>query len=288
MILKDYLKNLVEMAEEGSDWYSTKYLINQRPLYADFAIMTMFNPFIWLTTIKDYGDLVYDELLQSIGMNYCANSFNKSVQEKWVNILNITGEGYDGTLDLFIGNMCNILYDKFNRKRSLLYQAIVDELGFDPLTSYKETKTETPSITTNEDTTNSNTTTDSKTSNVDQSTNTDMNVTSNVTQEQSIFGFNSTEAVGSANSNASGTQNTEGSKETNTINTSGTSSSNSTTNGTKNRKLTREGVIETIKSGYKESPFDLLDKEVQYKLKYNLFDIMIKDVDSVLCLEVYE
>ena len=149
-----------------------------------------------------------------------------------------------------------MLINKFALSWNKIWDALTT--NYKPLENYDMEQTETPDIT-KERNTKSNT----------KITNTNEIETS----QQNVFGFNSSDAVPSTSQEGSNTTTTEGNEDDNNT------WEEETETGT--RGLTRHGNIGVTTSQ------QMLLSEVDLRTKTIFTDIVLKDVDSMLCLMVY-
>lgn len=150
----------------------------------------------------------------------------------------------------------DIIINKFALSWNKIWDALTT--NYKPLENYDMEQTETPDIT-KERNTKSNTKI-TNTNEIDSS-------------QQNVFGFNSSDAVPSTSQEGKNTTTTEGNEDDNNT------WEEETETGT--RGLTRHGNIGVTTSQ------QMLLAEVDLRTKTIFTDIVLKDVDSMLCLMVY-
>ena len=185
---------------------------------------------------------------------YMSRSGDKFISPLYQRMLESIGESIQGE------ETKEKLFDLIVNKFALSWNKIWDALttNYKPLENYDMEQTETPDIT-KERNTKSNT----------KITNTNEIETS----QQNVFGFNSSDAVPSTSQEGSNTTTTEGNEDDNNT------WEEETETGT--RGLTRHGNIGVTTSQ------QMLLSEVDLRTKTIFTDIVLKDVDSMLCLMVY-
>lgn len=155
------------------------------------------------------------------------------------------------TEDEVLTIIANICVTKYATKWNRLYETITDE--YDMFSDYKK-----------ETQLNSDTNQDTKTTIREDSSTTSK-------EDKSIYAFNSEESVPTDSSNSEST-----------------SLSNKTTNVVEN-KASNTGSSKELTTGKlgNTSYQELAKKEVDFRLLYNLVDIMFKDISSEMCLSIY-
>lgn len=202
------------------------------------------NPFEWLTqAVADELDIEY----------YMNHSGDKSISPLFEKLLGIQGQ----TGATVVTQIAKIIVNRFTDKWNKLYSAFVDS-NYAPLENYNMEEVETPNIT-------HDSTTKQKTK-IETETEDDTN-------EQSVYGFNSTTKVPSAENVRNGK----------TI-VSGDANDNETVSQDKEtgtRLLTRHGNIGVTTSQ------QMLQSEITLRSNYNFIHMLYDDVDSVLTLPIY-
>lgn len=195
----------------------------------------------------------------------------------------------------------NILRPKFIEKWNKIYNALVSE--YNPLTQTEISDRKTGS---NSDNTTYNITLGKTGNNSDSiaydtvvedngSTGTNETTTTSRENSEDVFGFNSTSPVGDNIESESTTEtvvglptdNTSHNEQTKTGTENKTISISETENktGTDNKSFT---INETYsKSGRTDSGSTLLQQEISFRDKQNFFDIVFKDIDNTITLQIY-
>lgn len=280
------------------------------PLMIDNNVMSDLSDFDvpWKSEIES------GELTQSfLDLGYYSHSANKLITQFMLDI-----SGNDGSVPLTTEQRTKIagmLYNLFNRKWTRLW-AIYD-VEYNPISNYDMTETEsiassgsssgteTGTITKDLD----NDTTNTRTEGGSKSVVTDSNSTQTGTvanegsnnTENGIFGFNSSDSVGSDDSSSTATNtrtdnlaNSEDTTETETRNLTDNATINvdetqtetrnladsRTNTKTDNRTLTRSGNIGVTTSQ------QMIMSEIEL-WKWNFFKDVFEDIDSICCLDVY-
>lgn len=161
----------------------------------------------------------------------------------------------DGKILDYLSSVAKYLIVKFNDKWNKVYNAFI-ESDYNPIENYSMVQEETPNITKE---TNSKTNTDLKTKTTEGS-------------EIDTYGFNSSNSVPTGESETNTDVEVTGSKDTNFTDVKETE--------TGSRKLTRSGNIGVTTSQ------QMLQSEIELR-KFNFIDMILKDVDSVMCLHIY-
>lgn len=226
------------------------------------------------------------------GERYCSNFINHRLNDS--NVLSSDNR----TL------IANILWAMFGIQWTRLW-ATIKPVEYDPLTNYKmeetvegtESSTRTPDLTKGDTGTVQTTGQDKRTPNLTKTnTGTVNNEGSGTnTNQNGIWGFNSSEAVpsdmsdgratnentttGNLSETQTGTDTTDRTN-TDTYNRSYTETGTDTTAGTSSRKLTRTGNIGT-------NTFQNLLQQERNIWMYDFFEQVFKDVDSVLTIPIY-
>lgn len=152
--------------------------------------------------------------------------------------------------------LADYVLQKYTDKWNKLYSAIITS-DYNPLENYNMEQVETPDIT--------------KERNV--KTNTKLKTTSEGDSNGSTHGFNSAVPVDTDGSHAESEVTVEGSEDDNNTNDVETE--------TGTRELERHGNIGVTTSQ------QMLESEVALREKINFYDIVLKDISSMLCLGIY-
>ena len=232
---------------------------------------------------------------------YMNNSSNKTVSPIYENILNlITENSINKSVNDIVAQM---LRGKFIDKWERYYNALINE-NYEILEDMvkKETsnytKNEVNNYTKNE-TSNyakNETKTYNNTINENGKTNTDMTTSSTNEKNNDVYGFNSTAPVGSDLNYGTDTENVKGDKEKNTTenvkqktgsDTNGTTGNDEKgTTGNDDKDTTKNETIS--RTGRNTSAQDLLQKELDFRSKNLFFNIVFRDIDSIIALEIYD
>lgn len=254
----------------------------------------VFSPMVsapWADTMSGTNlDIAY--LNGHSGERYCSSFINHCLNDSGV----ISSD--NRTL------ISNILWSMFGIKWTRLW-ATMKPVDYDPLTNYKmeetiegtESSTRTPDLTKGDTGTVQTTGQDKRTPNLTKTnTETVNNEGSGTnTNQNGIWGFNSSEAVpsdmsdgratnknittGNLSETQTGTDTTDRTN-TDTYNRSYTETGTDTTAGTSSRKITRTGNIGT-------NTFQNLLQQERNIWMYDFFEQLFKDVDSVLTIPIY-
>ena len=221
---------------------------------------------------------------------YTIRSANKRVAEIYDQILEFVKESsgdestYIQTTNELLGT--NILRPKFLDKWQRIYNALITE-QYNPLNSYEEEDNKTGSE--NGTTTyNTNVEDNGKTS-------TKETTTTNIERNDDVYGFNSSSPVGESANNEKTTEELLANADDNTTHNiqtkTGTDNKNITINETESKTGTDSNTLsknENItRSGRRVSASSLIQEELDLRNKQIFFDIVYKDIDSVLTLSVY-
>ena len=188
-------------------------------------------------------------------MYYLEHSGNKPISITYDRMIYIR-EVEDNTFDVK-GKLMDMIVSKFYDKWNRLYEVLVQS-HYSPLENYDMTQTETPDIT--------------KTKHHEE--NTDMSVsTSDQTTENSLYGYNNASPQPVNKADSSGTTTTTGDVTKNYYDDTDTE--------TGTCGLTRHGNIGVTTSQ------QMLLSEVDLRDKINFYNIIMNDMDSILCQLVY-
>ena len=197
--------------------------------------------------------------------------------------------------DNYIQQIAKIVNLKFKDKWQKLYDVLIGT-EYVPINNYQESETETPNITKTKEGTNSDTRTGSEniesTEISSQKEGTDVTTTGDNQQDNLIYGFNSNVGVGDTERSDNSSSNISGNKEDNTIDINKTDTSEKTKNETTQHSINESeketGTRTYERSGLKGGSYqELIEKEVNLKNRYNLFNILYQDVDSIIALMTY-
>ena len=215
------------------------------------------------------GDEDWNSLLPEMcNQYYLGHSANKPISTLYQNLLTLKEQGM--FLDNVAEHISKIISAKFLSKWNKVYASLV--MDYNPLETHDLTVTKKGD---NSDTTTYDTKVDRDTSVSSKETTTTTNNSDN-----RLYGFNETEnPVGDTFSEDTTEETREGLAEDNQSTTSeektGTDTKDYSIDET-TRHMGREGI-----------GADMLKKELALREKYNFFDIVFKDIDSVVTLPIY-
>lgn len=166
--------------------------------------------------------------------------------------------------------MGKIIRSKFIEKWEKQYNALIAE-QYDVLSDYEhnETKQRVDTDTTSYDTTITN----------DGNTGTEMETTYSATDNDSIYGFNSTSAVPTDSTTSNSNDITSGASENNTRHNT------ETKDGTDTRNFDSDETREIL--GRRKSAPELIEKELDLRNREIFFDIIYTDIDSIATIGIY-
>ena len=232
---------------------------------------------------------------------YMNNSSNKTVSPIYENILNlITENSINKSVNDIIAQMLRGKFiDKWNRYYNALINEnyeILEDMVKNETSNYTKnevnnyTKNETSNYAKNE-TKNYN-----NTINENGKTNTDITTSSTNEKNNDVYGFNSSAPVGSDLNYGTDTENVKGDKEKNTTENVKQTTGNDTngtigndekgTTGNDDKDTTKNETIS--RTGRNTSAQDLLQKELDFRSKNLFFNIVFRDIDSIIALEIYD
>ena len=219
--------------------------------------------------------------------------------KKWESIYSLFNRSYD-VLEEFKRSE----KESFQGKDSISTTETTDKTGSKQMVGTDTTTTtKNNTIDTTKDINNT-TTTEEKTS-------TDKTVTTTSDDNNNVYGFNSVTAVGSDESNSTNTEHTTGEAENNKTNTSETLvgsekhketealtgeekfTKNDTDTITENEERSGSNVADKNHTLLKETSghnipiVDMFDKEISFRDRQIFYDIVYKDIDSVIALQIY-
>ena len=237
---------------------------------------------------------------------YTIRSANKRVAEIYDQILEFVKESsgdestYIQTTNELLGT--NILRPKFLDKWERIYKALITE-QYNPLNSYEEednkTGSENGTTTYNTEVGKTGNNTDSTTynTNVEDNgkTSTKETTTTNIERNDDVYGFNSSSPVGESANNEKTTEELLANADDNTTHNIQTKTGNDNKNITINETESKTGTDSNTlsknenitRSGRRVSASSLIQEELDLRNRQIFFDIVYKDIDSVLTLSVY-
>lgn len=197
----------------------------------------------------------------------------------------------DNNTEQFNTEIGTLLVNKYYNKWNIIYNTLILN-DVDPLTTYKEESTETPNITKNKTNNENIETNDSKenTYSSNREVGTNMTSSSNKSQQDDYYGFNSSEKVPKNENNQNATETITGTGEDNYTNIQDNATQTTDTTRTKDftEEQTETGSITKHSQGYKDiAPSKLISNEIDMRNLYNLFDIILNDLDELITLLVY-
>ncbi len=200
---------------------------------------------------------------------YTMESADKTISPAFERYLNLQND-YPENRFTADGIMGNVIRGKFMAKWNKLYNAIVAQ-DYDILHDYDKTTHRTAN---NLETTeyDSGVTTDGKTA-------TSETVTRSTTAEDNTYGFNSEIEVPTDVSNDVFSETLEGEADKNTSHSTQTRSGADT--------VTKDIDDTTQTSGRATNAPDLITKEIDLREKFNLFNIIYRDIDSMTAIGIY-
>lgn len=232
---------------------------------------------------------------------YLFHSGEKQISPYFEKVIDFTTNNTNVTLsyDEIVGNyLRSMFYDKWSRVKSALLNS-----EYNPIENYNISEKKTADNTK----TNTYNSQNNKTANNSDNTTYDVNIedngdtgshevtTRNSTQQNDIYGFNSSVAVGDDISTTDSTVTITGDKNLNTnhnINTKTGTENKAFSVDEQNSKTgsdtESDNIDESIiKTGRTDSAAELIQKELDLRDKNILFDIIYKDIDSVIALQIY-
>lgn len=224
-------------------------------------------------------DPFYKDITDLARGYYFGNSGAKSVSPFYNRVAELNQD-----TDEVLGTVIRSKYiDKWTR----IYTALVTDT-YNPLDEYTETETKTYGSTKTR--TGKNTDKVDGTETVADTTKTSTKETTTRSGESAndTYGFNSVTPVGNDTSNDSSTETTVGGLEDNVSQSDNKKTTDNTITHDISTKDERGGADTTERSGRHVSGADLITKELTLRDKQIFFDIVYKDVDSILTLQIYE
>lgn len=215
------------------------------------------------------GDSYYDLLVPLCSDYYLQHSNAKTITPFYERLRKFISENDDisYTAEEYIGMQIRHRFkEKWEREYDMLYNS-----EYNPINDYDHTEQKIGD--------NTITTTFNTTVKDDGKTKTNITETHTGTTANDIYGYNSVNPVGDNKSTVNNTDTTVGNPDDNT-----------TENTNKKTGTETEGhdIDETItKTGRYASASDLLEKEFDFRNRRKFFDIVFKDIDSIVCLQIY-
>lgn len=206
------------------------------------------NPFEWLTQkLADEIDVEY----------YLNHSGQKTISPMFRTLIKVKTEDDVVDYPAVISKLAKIIADKFTDKWNKLYESFING-EYNPLDNYNMEEVETPNLT-HDSTEKTKTKIETETEN-------------EITEER-VHGFNSTEPVPSGESEKNGKVTVSGGADDNEVST--------ISHDTGTRALKRHGNIGVTLAQR------MLQAEIDLRTNFNFVDMLMKDVDSVLTLDIY-
>lgn len=262
------------------DYWSLSTIYSSGGIFSTIAnTPTLSSKLEWLTT--DIAS-VLDKL-------YYNRSANKILLSHIVELYDMFKT--NSNTEQFNTELGTLLVNKYYNKWNVIYNTLILN-DVDPLTTYKDESTETPNITKNKTSNENTASNDSKqntySSNREVATN--MSSSSNKSQQDDYYGFNSSEKVPKNENNLNSTETITGTGKDNY--TKIQDNANETTDTTRTKDFTEEqtetGSITKHSTGYRDTaPSKLISDEIKMRNLYNLFDIILNDLDDLITLLVY-
>lgn len=223
---------------------------------------------IFPTMILD-GDSYFDLLVPLCSDYYLQHSNMKQITPYYERLRKFIAENEDitQTAEEYVGTQIRERFkDKWEREYSLLYTST-----YNPIADYDHTEHK---VGDNEDKTTYNTTVKDE-----SATETNLTETYSGGTQNDIYGYNSVVPVGDNKSTNNNHTTTVGSPDHNTT------ENESKKTGT---ETDTHDIDETItKSGRHTSAAELAEQELDFRNRLKFFDIVFKDIDSIICLEIY-
>ena len=221
-----------------------------------FSKLVELKYFEWLTDPIE-GDLIDLEY-------YYNRSGNKTITPLLEKLMLRSPETY-------LEDVCNIIKVKFSNKWNAFYKTYINS-NYDPLYNKDVTEIRTPEL--------SKETTPNLTVQNDGSTGTNLTTSTTDYSTNDVYGFNSRLAVDESDNTGLNSETVIGDKDTNTT------SNTKTTTG--NEITTETGTETTSIKGYEGNVQERVKSELELRDQYNLYDMMYKDVDSLITLQMYD
>ena len=228
-------------------------------------------------------DVLYDYNLELCKGYYFAYSGNKSVSIYYKNILETVEDNSTESANSIITGM---LRSKFMHKWESIYKALREE--YSVLNEYEHTETKSELITQDNDISNeyhrdANTDNDSMEK---YSYHNDQSVIDDVSQTD-VYAFNSSTAVPREKETNSSEITNERNPDRNYTDFEG-NTKNTIDDETSIKEMKSNEIEGTYKKhGRHTAPSKLIDDEVKLRIKYIIADIIYKDIDSIMALQIY-
>lgn len=248
--------------------------------------------------------LFYDRLLEHNDELYKSQQFCSAIiyakfKDKWERIYSALNKSYEVTNEYERSEE-----ETFSGKDSVSISETTDKTGSKQMVGTDTTTTTNKNvIDTTKDTDN--------TTNSTETISTDKTVTNTSDDNNNVYGFNSSTAVGSDTSNSTNTEHTVGEadknkttstetldgsevyKETETLTGEEKLTKNDTDTTEENEQKTGTNVADKTHtlgkeiSGHNAPVTELLEKEISFRDRQIFYDIVYKDIDSVIALQIY-
>lgn len=224
------------------------------------------------------GNVPWEMESSLLDLRYLSKSGEKFVAPL-IDLVVTTPQPSTDNLNTIADTILGLYLNKWNK----LYETL--SLEYNPIENYRMVETETGSGTTTSNGTTTNTENTTMSGTTSNTTHSETSNSRDTTTDNMIFGFNSSSAKNSdqvvtsetGSSDSDGTSSTTDSNEGSSTN-NGTVSNEGTTNT--NRELTRSGNIGVTTSQ------QMIESE-RYLWEWNFFEIVFRDVDYLLTLQVY-
>lgn len=180
-----------------------------------------------------------------------------------------------------------VIFSKFHDKWVRLYSTLIDN---DYKVFYNKEETETTNYGKSIAKTGENVDTRTQTTKEDSLTKTNSKETTITTGEntEDTYGFNSVSAVGDNVSNENTTETREGLADDNTETYTNNQTNNESVSHSISTTDQHSGSDHVERYGRDVAGADLIEAEVRVRMENVFFDIIYKDVDSIVTLEIYE
>lgn len=227
-------------------------------LWKDY-LADFYNPYItsenlFLTNLRENGFFQIDELFgipgdtEDIDRAWFLNSSEKTISKQMQKLID-----YIEDKETAINRIAQVIYSTFYNNWVKIHNAYF-KTDYAPLENYRMVEVETPNIT--------RTTESSASANASTETESEAN--------GDTYGFNSPSSIPASKSTSNGNSSS-----------SGTNTSSETASETGTRELTRSGNIGVTTSQ------QMLESELKLR-KYNFYQEVIRDMDKLLSLEIYD
>lgn len=191
---------------------------------------------------------------------YLQHSGNKTISLFYSRLLYIySGDNEVVRNDKVLTNLAHIIINRFGNNWIKIYNAYFNT-DYKPLENYSMIENETEEVGTEES--------------GKQATNSNITSTSTANNINKFYGFGGTNAVNDTNNDTTTTTTGSGSKNDNYTDT------NNSVETSRDRTLTRSGNIGVTTSQ------QMLESELKLR-QYDFFNVMMNDVDKILCSKIY-